>query len=104
MLTVVLVVLVIFLFLRSIRATIIPGVAVPISLVGTLGAMYVLGYSLDNLSMMALTICHRIRGGRRHRDDREHLALSGRRRPADAGRAQGRRADWLHHSSRSPSR
>jgi len=56
MLTVVLVVLVIFLFLRSVRATIIPAVAVPISLVGTLGAMYVLGYSLDNLSMMALTI------------------------------------------------
>jgi multidrug efflux pump len=56
MLTVVLVVLVIFLFLRSVRATIIPAVAVPISLVGTLGAMYLLGYSLDNLSMMALTI------------------------------------------------
>jgi multidrug efflux pump len=56
MLTVVLVVLVIFLFLRSLRATIIPAVAVPISLIGTLGAMYVLGYSLDNLSMMALTI------------------------------------------------
>jgi multidrug efflux pump len=55
-LTVVLVILVIFLFLRSVRATIIPAVAVPISLVGTLGAMYVLGYSLDNLSMMALTI------------------------------------------------
>jgi multidrug efflux pump len=56
MLTVVLVVLVIFLFLRSLRATIIPAIAVPISLVGTLGAMYVLNYSLDNLSMMALTI------------------------------------------------
>ncbi len=55
-LTVVLVVLVIFLFLRSLRATIIPAVAVPISLIGTLGAMYLLGYSLDNLSMMALTI------------------------------------------------
>ena len=55
-LTVILVILVIFLFLRSIRATIIPAVAVPISLIGTLGAMYVLGYSLDNLSMMALTI------------------------------------------------
>ena len=55
-LTVVLVVLVIFLFLRSVRATVIPAVAVPISLVGTLGAMYLLGYSLDNLSMMALTI------------------------------------------------
>ncbi|PSH05768.1 MAG: nodulation protein [Acidobacteria bacterium] len=56
MLTVVLVVLIIFLFLRSIRATIIPAVAMPISLIGTLGAMYVLGYSLDNLSMMSLTI------------------------------------------------
>ena len=56
MLTVVLVVLVIFVFLRSLRATVIPAIAVPISLVGTLGAMYLLGYSLDNLSMMALVI------------------------------------------------
>jgi multidrug efflux pump len=55
-LTVVLVVLVIFLFLRSLYATIIPSVAVPLSLVGTFGAMYALGYSLDNLSLMALTI------------------------------------------------
>ena len=55
-LTVVLVVLVIFLFLHSFRATVIPAVAVPISLVGTMGAMYLLRYSLDNLSMMALTI------------------------------------------------
>jgi multidrug efflux pump len=56
LLTVGLVVLVIFLFLRSLYATIIPSVAVPLSLVGTFGAMYILGYSLDNLSMMALTI------------------------------------------------
>ena len=56
MLTVGLVVLVIFLFLRSLYATIIPSVAVPLSLVGTFGAMYALGYSLDNLSLMALTI------------------------------------------------
>ncbi len=56
MLTIGLVVLVIFLFLRSLRATIIPSVAVPLSLVGTFGAMYMLGYSLDNLSLMALTI------------------------------------------------
>jgi multidrug efflux pump len=56
MLTVGLVVLVIFLFLRSVYATIIPSVAVPLSLVGTFGAMYALHYSLDNLSMMALTI------------------------------------------------
>jgi len=47
---------VIFLFLRSIYATIIPAVAVPLSLVGTFAAMYALGYSLDNLSLMALTI------------------------------------------------
>src|SRR6202451_226290 len=56
LLTVGLVVLVIFLFLRSLYATIIPAVAVPLSLVGTLAAMYLLGYSLDNLSLMALTI------------------------------------------------
>ena len=56
LLTVALVVMVIFVFLRSVYATIIPGVAVPISLIGTFGAMYLLGYSLDNLSMMALTI------------------------------------------------
>ena len=56
MLTIGLVVLVIFLFLRNVYATIIPSVAVPLSLVGTFGAMYALGYSLDNLSLMALTI------------------------------------------------
>jgi multidrug efflux pump len=56
LLTTVLVVLVIFLFLRSPSATIIPGIAVPLSLVGTFAVMYLLGYSLDNLSLMALTI------------------------------------------------
>jgi multidrug efflux pump len=56
MLTVVLVVMVMFLFLRSLSATIIPSIAVPISLVGTFGVMYLLGYSLNNLSLMALTI------------------------------------------------
>jgi multidrug efflux pump len=56
MLTIALVVLVIFLFLRSIRATIIPSFAVPLSIVGTFGVMYLLGYSLNNLSLMALTI------------------------------------------------
>ncbi len=55
-LTICLVVLVIFLFLRSLRATIIPFVAVPLSLIGTFAVMYLLGYSLDNLSLMALTI------------------------------------------------
>ena len=56
MLTVALVVMVIFLFLRNLSATIIPSVAVPLSLVGTLAAMYLLGYSLNNLTLMALTI------------------------------------------------
>jgi multidrug efflux pump len=55
-LTIALVVMVMFLFLRSLSATIIPSVAVPISIVGTFGVMYLLGYSLDNLSLMALTI------------------------------------------------
>jgi multidrug efflux pump len=56
MLTVALVVMVMFLFLRSIAATIIPSIAVPLSLVGTFGVMYLLGYSLNNLTLMALTI------------------------------------------------
>ena len=56
MLAVVLVVLVIFAFLHSLRATMIASLAVPISLIGTCGAMYLLGYSLNNLSLMALTI------------------------------------------------
>ncbi len=55
-LTIALVVGVIYVFLRNLRATVIPGVAVPLSLVGTFGVMYLLGYSLNNLSLMALTI------------------------------------------------
>jgi multidrug efflux pump len=56
LISVVLVIMVVFLFLRSVRSTLIPTIAVPISLLGTFGAMYLLGYSLDNLSLMALTI------------------------------------------------
>jgi multidrug efflux pump len=56
MLTIGLVVLVIFLFLRNLAATVIPSVAVPLSLIGTFGVMYLLGYSLNNLTLMALTI------------------------------------------------
>jgi multidrug efflux pump len=56
LLTIALVVMVIFIFLRNVAATIIPSIAVPLSLVGTFGAMYLLGYSLNNLSLMALTI------------------------------------------------
>ena len=56
MLTIGLVVMVIFLFLRNISATIIPGLALPMSIIGTFSVMYLLGYSLDNLSLMALTL------------------------------------------------
>jgi multidrug efflux pump len=56
LISVLLVVLVVFLFLREIWATVIPSVAVPLSLVGTFGVMYMLGYTIDNLSLMALTI------------------------------------------------
>src|SRR3989475_7711241 len=55
-LSVALVVMVIFLFLRNVWATIIPAVTVPLSLIGTFAVLYALGYSLDNLSLMALTI------------------------------------------------
>jgi multidrug efflux pump len=54
--SIVLVVFVVFLFLRNLRATIIPGVVVPVSLIGTFAIMYLIGYSIDNLSLMALTI------------------------------------------------
>jgi multidrug efflux pump len=56
MLTVALVVMVMFLFLRNLAATVIPSIAVPLSIIGTFGVMYLLGYSLNNLSLMALTI------------------------------------------------
>jgi multidrug efflux pump len=56
LISVILVILVVFAFLRTVRATIIPSIAVPLSLIGTFGAMYLLGYSLDNLSLMALAI------------------------------------------------
>jgi len=56
-LTLVLVVLVIFIFLRNVSATVIPSLALPLSIAGTFAVMYLLGYSLDNLSLMALTLC-----------------------------------------------
>ena len=56
LISVVLVILVVFVFLRTVRATIIPSIAVPLSLIGTFGVMYLIGYSLDNLSLMALAI------------------------------------------------
>ena len=96
MLTVALVVMVIFLFLRNVRATIIPSVAVPLSLVGTFGVMYLAGYSLNNLTLMALTISTGFVV-----DDAivmiENIVRYHRRRtrPA-AGGAERRRADRLH--------
>ncbi len=56
LISIVLVIMVVFVFLRTVRATVIPSIAVPLSLVGTFGGMYLLGYSLDNLSLMALAI------------------------------------------------
>ena len=56
LISIALVILVVFVFLRSVWATVIPSVAVPLSLIGTFGVMYLLGYSIDNLSLMALTI------------------------------------------------
>src|SRR5207302_10209706 len=54
--SVLLVILVVFIFLKNVRTTFIPSVAVPVSLLGTFGVMYLLGYTIDNLSLMALTI------------------------------------------------
>jgi multidrug efflux pump len=56
LISIALVIMVVFLFLRNLRATLIPGIVVPISLIGTFGIMYLFGYSIDNLSLMALTI------------------------------------------------
>ena len=97
-LTLGLVIVVIFLFLRNASATLIPSMALPFSIVGTFAVMYLLDYSLDNLSMMALILSHRLRGGRRHRDAGEHRAPHGERREADAGGA-----DRARRKSDSPS-
>ena len=60
LISIVLVILVVFAFLRNVWATVIPSIAVPLSLVGTFGVMYLLGYTLDNLSLMALTDLDRL--------------------------------------------
>jgi len=97
MLTIVLVVVVIFLFLRTLEATIIPSVAVPLSLVGTFAAMYLLGYSLNNLTLMALTISTGFVV------DDAIVMIENISRYIEAGksplcsRAQRGRTDWVHH-------
>jgi multidrug efflux pump len=98
-LAVVLVVLVIFLFLRSVAGTVIPAIAVPLSLVGTFGVTYLLGFSLNNLSLMALTIATGFVVDGRHRDDRERLALHRAGPRAARGGARGCAADRLHDLS-----
>ena len=97
MLTVALVVMVIFLFLRTLSATMIPSVAVPLSLVGTFGVMYLLGYSLNNLTLMALTISTGFVVDDAIVMIENIIALHRGGRTAAAGRAQRRRADRLHH-------
>ena len=61
LLTIFLVVMVIFLFLRNLSATIIPSLALPMSIIGTFAVMWMLDYSLDNLSLMAITLSRRLR-------------------------------------------
>ncbi len=82
LLSTVLVILVVFVFLREVRSTIIPSVSVPLSLLGTFGVMVLLGESLDNLSLMALTISTGFRRRRRNRRHREHQSAHGRRNVA----------------------
>jgi multidrug efflux pump len=91
-LTIGLVVMVIFLFLRNLRATIIPSVAVPLSIVGTFAVMYLLGYSLNNLTLMALTISTGFVV-----DDRKHRSFSRSRRVPPRRGIEGRGSNRLHH-------
>ena len=88
--------MVIFLFLRSVSATIIPSVAVPLSLVGTFGAMYLLGYSLNNLTLMALTISTGFVVDDAIVMIENIIALHRGGRKAARRRAEGRGADRLH--------
>ena len=97
MLTIALVVLVIFVFLRNVPATLIPSVTVPLALLGTAAVMYLVGYSLDNLSLMALTIAVGFVV------DDAIVMLENIYRHVEDGMApmeaalQGRRRDRLHH-------
>jgi len=94
--TVCLVVLVIFLFLRNFWATVIPGIAIPLSLIATFGIMYLLGYSLDNLSLMGLTISSGLCRRRRDRRDREHSPACRARCPAATSGARRCARGRLH--------
>ena len=79
---------------------VIPSLALPLSIIGTFAVMYLLGFSLDNLSLMALTLCGRLRGRRRHRHAREHRAPHGDGRDAASRRRSTARARSASRSSR----
>ena len=97
LLTIGLVIMVIFVFLRSVWATLIPSLVVPLSLLATFAVMYVAGYTLDNISLMGLDDRSRLPDRRRDRDDREHRAPHRGGRASAPGRAQRRRADRVYH-------
>ena len=97
-LAVFLVVLVVLVFLRTGRATLVAGISLPLTIVATFGIMWFCGFSLNNLSLMALTIGTGLRGGRCDRDDREHRAP---RREAASGRSRPRSRARRRSASRS---
>jgi len=102
LISIALVVMVVFLFLRNIPATIIPGVAVPLSLVGTFGVMYLAGFSINNLTLMALTIATGFVVDDAIVNDREHRPYIEEGEAPARRRAEGRRADRLQRSFRLP--
>jgi HAE1 family hydrophobic/amphiphilic exporter-1 len=95
LLTVCLVVLVIFLFLRNLSATVIPSLALPLSIIGTFSAMYALGFSVNNISLMALTLSVGFVA-------REHRPSHGRRGGRPGGGPQGVPGNRLHHRFHDP--
>ena len=87
LIAVVLVIMVIFLFLRKVSATLIPALAVPVSIIGTCAAMYAFGFSINNMTLLGADAVGRLRGRRRHRHARKHRAPYRRRHAAVRGRA-----------------
>ena len=96
MLAIGLVVMVVFLFLRNLSATVIPSVAVPLSLIGTFGVMYLLGLQLEQPDANGADYLHRVRGRRRHRHDRKHRPLPRSRRLSAGSGSERIRADRIH--------
>ncbi len=94
--SVILVTLVVFVFLREVRATLIPSVAVPLAIVGTFGVMYLCGYLAEQSVADGAHHLHRLRGGRRHRGAGKRDAPRRRRDEALPGSAAGRARDRLH--------